>query len=194
MTIGDADLGVMDGRDAMLAVGMNDEPLPLAHGFPVRMLVPGLYGYVSATKWLVDLEATTFADYDRRTGCSASGRRRAAVRLESRIDTAGVRSEPADSSEQTRRTIAGIAWHQHVGVSRGPGEDRRRGPGRRPGWAVSRRRTPGCSGCSVDGEPARLGDVAGPRGGQGRQRAGREPAGVFPSGASGWHSIVVSVQ
>lgn len=46
--------------DALLAIGMNGEPLPAEHGFPVRMVVPGLYGFVSATKWLVDLELTTF--------------------------------------------------------------------------------------------------------------------------------------
>ena len=53
-----------DGRDAMLAYAMNGEPLPFEHGFPVRMVVPGLYGYVSATKWLAELELTTFADFD----------------------------------------------------------------------------------------------------------------------------------
>ena len=51
MTIGTPLAELMDGRDAMLAVAMNGEPLPVAHGFPVRMVVPGLYGYVSATKW-----------------------------------------------------------------------------------------------------------------------------------------------
>ena len=54
----------MDGRDAMLAVGMNGEPLPLDHGFPVRMVVPGLYGYVSASKWIKDIELTTFDAFD----------------------------------------------------------------------------------------------------------------------------------
>ncbi|HEX4941490.1 MAG TPA: molybdopterin-dependent oxidoreductase, partial [Actinomycetota bacterium] len=63
-TIGTPTAVVMDGRDAMLAVSMNGEPLPLEHGFPVRMLVPGLYGYVSAMKWLVDLELTTLDAYD----------------------------------------------------------------------------------------------------------------------------------
>ena len=64
MTIG-TPLGALDDefRDALIAVGMNGQPLPLAHGFPVRMVVPGLYGYVSATKWLVDLEVTRFADF-----------------------------------------------------------------------------------------------------------------------------------
>ncbi len=61
MTIG-ADLeAVMDGRPALLAIGMNGEPLPFEHGFPVRAVVPGVYGYASACKWLVDLEVTTFA-------------------------------------------------------------------------------------------------------------------------------------
>ena len=52
-----------DDRNALLAVAMNGEPLPIEHGFPVRMVVPGLYGYVSATKWLVDLEVTRFEDF-----------------------------------------------------------------------------------------------------------------------------------
>ena len=52
---------VLDGRDALLAVAMNGERLPIAHGFPVRMVVPGLYGYVSATEWLTDIKVTTFA-------------------------------------------------------------------------------------------------------------------------------------
>lgn len=64
MTIGTPVEDVMDGRDAMLAVGMNGEPLPLEHGFPVRMVVPGLYGYVSACKWIQDIELTTFDAYD----------------------------------------------------------------------------------------------------------------------------------
>ena len=63
-TIGTPVKAVTDGRDAMLAIGMNGEALPIEHGFPVRMVVPGLYGYVSATKWLVDLELTTFDRFD----------------------------------------------------------------------------------------------------------------------------------
>ena len=50
-----------DGRDALLAIGMNGEPLPFEHGFPVRLVVPGLYGYVSATKWVTELKVTRFA-------------------------------------------------------------------------------------------------------------------------------------
>ena len=65
----------MDGRDALVAVGMNGEPLPLEHGFPARLVVPGLYGYVSATKWLTEIELTTFADFDHYW-CARAGRGR----------------------------------------------------------------------------------------------------------------------
>ena len=114
MTIGSPTAVVMDGRDAMLAIGMNGEPLPIAHGFPVRMVVPGLYGYVSACKWIVDLEATTFADaqaYWVQGGWAAQG----PIRLASRIDTprSGARLPVGRTVP-----IAGIAWDQHVGVSR----------------------------------------------------------------------------
>jgi DMSO/TMAO reductase YedYZ molybdopterin-dependent catalytic subunit len=102
-----------DGRDAMLAVGMNGEPLPVKHGFPVRMVVPGLYGYVSATKWLSDLELTTFADYDAYW-IKRGWAQQAPIKTESRIDT------PADGRVLTagQVTVAGVAWAQHRGVSR----------------------------------------------------------------------------
>ncbi len=102
----------MDGRDALLAVGMNDAPLPVAHGFPVRLVVPGLYGYVSACKWLVDIEVTTYAAaqaYWVPRGWSAQG----PVKTESRIDV------PTGQNPLTvgRRTpIAGVAWAQHKGI------------------------------------------------------------------------------
>lgn len=100
-----------DDRDAILAVGMNGEPLPIAHGFPVRMVVPGLYGYVSATKWVVDLEVTRFADaqgYWIPRGWAERG----PVKLASRIDVP--RSGATVSAGDT--VIAGVAWQQHVGV------------------------------------------------------------------------------
>jgi DMSO/TMAO reductase YedYZ molybdopterin-dependent catalytic subunit len=101
----------LDGRDAILAVGMNGEPLPLAHGFPVRMVVPGLYGYVSATKWLVDIELSRFGDitpYWVRQGWAP----RAPIKTESRIDTprAGASLPPG------RVAVAGVAWAQHRGI------------------------------------------------------------------------------
>lgn len=114
MTIGSPTAVVLDGRDAMLAVGMNGEPLLTEHGFPVRMVVPGLYGYVSACKWIVDLEATTFAAHQAywvQGGWAAQG----PVRLSSRID------RPTSSGSVGLGVpvpVAGVAWDQHVGVSR----------------------------------------------------------------------------
>ena len=79
---------VLDGRDALLAVAMNGAPLPVAHGFPVRMVVPGLYGYVSATKWVTDINVTTFRGnyaYWAQRGWS----QQAPIKTESRIDVPG---------------------------------------------------------------------------------------------------------
>ena len=101
----------MDGRDAMLAVAMNGEPLPVAHGFPVRMVVPGLYGYVSATKWVVDLELTTFAAFDPywiQRGWAAQ----APIETQSRIDVPR-HGATVDAGEVT---VAGVAWAQHTGI------------------------------------------------------------------------------
>ncbi|GAA1859925.1 molybdopterin-dependent oxidoreductase [Microbacterium koreense] len=102
-----------DGLDAILAVGMNGEPLPLEHGFPVRMVVPGLYGYVSATKWLTQLTVTTFAQdeaYWTPRGYSA----RAPIKFSSRVDT------PTSGTpiEAGRTPIAGVAWAQTLGIER----------------------------------------------------------------------------
>jgi DMSO/TMAO reductase YedYZ molybdopterin-dependent catalytic subunit len=111
-TAGSPSATVMDGRDAMLAVSMNGEPLPLAHGFPVRMIVPGLYGYVSATKWLVDLELTTFDAYDAywiKRGWS----QQAPIKTQSRIDT----PRSGGSVAAGEVAIAGVAWAQHRGIS-----------------------------------------------------------------------------
>jgi DMSO/TMAO reductase YedYZ molybdopterin-dependent catalytic subunit len=103
----------MDGRDALVAVGMNGEPLPLEHGFPARLVVPGLYGYVSATKWLVDLEVTTFdrfSAYWTERGWSARG----PVKTESRVEV------PRDGAEVNAGSvrIGGHAWAQHTGIAR----------------------------------------------------------------------------
>ncbi len=100
-----------DGRDAILAIGMNGEPLPLEHGFPVRMVVPGLYGYVSATKWVVDLEVTRFdkaEGYWTPRGWSERG----PVKTGSRIDV------PSNGHGLKAGTIAvaGIAWAEHRGI------------------------------------------------------------------------------
>jgi DMSO/TMAO reductase YedYZ molybdopterin-dependent catalytic subunit len=102
---------VMDGRDALLAVAMNGQALPVEHGFPARMVVPGLYGYVSATKWVTDIEVTTFAGnyaYWAQRGWS----QQAPVKTESRIDV------PAGSAsvKAGQVTVAGVAWAQHKGI------------------------------------------------------------------------------
>ena len=113
MTIGTPTAAVLDGRDAMLAIGMNGQPLPLNHGFPVRMVVPGLYGYVSACKWIVDLEATTFADTDAYWVARGYAPH-PPIQLSSRIDTPKSTARlPVGQSI----AIAGIAWDQHIGVS-----------------------------------------------------------------------------
>jgi DMSO/TMAO reductase YedYZ molybdopterin-dependent catalytic subunit len=100
-----------DDREALLAVGMNGEPLPTAHGYPARLVVPGLYGYVSATKWVVDLELTRFdraAAYWTQLGWSARG----PIKTESRVDV------PRDGQDVGRGpiTFGGVAWAQHRGV------------------------------------------------------------------------------
>ncbi|MGE5226476.1 MAG: molybdopterin-dependent oxidoreductase [Planctomycetaceae bacterium] len=187
MTIGTPTAIVMDGRDAMLAVAMNGEPLPIPHGFPVRMIVPGLYGYVSATKWVVDLELTTFDAYDPywiQRGWAEPG----PIKTESRIDTprAGA-SLPAGTIP-----VAGVAWAQHVGITRvevqvddAPWQDARLAPqdtidtwrqwvwewDAQPGHHFIRVRATDASGAV-----------------QPQQRVAS-----FPSGATGWHTIDLDV-
>jgi DMSO/TMAO reductase YedYZ molybdopterin-dependent catalytic subunit len=98
--------------DAILAVGMNGEPLPLEHGFPVRMVVPGLYGYVSATKWVTELKVTTFERdeaYWTPRGYSAQ----APIKFSSRIDTPKT-GKPVPAG---KTVIAGVAWAQSVGIA-----------------------------------------------------------------------------
>ena len=105
---------IMDpGRNAMLAVGMNGEALPPEHGFPARLVVPGLYGYVSATKWVTDIELTTFGaktQYWVPRGYSE----KAPIKTESRIDSPrGLGSVPAG-----KVVVAGIAWAQTKGIAK----------------------------------------------------------------------------
>jgi DMSO/TMAO reductase YedYZ molybdopterin-dependent catalytic subunit len=102
-----------DGRNAMLALGMNGQPLPIEHGFPVRMVVPGLYGYVSGCKWITDIELTTFGafqSYWQQRGWA----QQAPVKTQSRIDV-----PRADATVAAGRvTVAGTSWAQHRGVAR----------------------------------------------------------------------------
>ncbi|KAA9108173.1 molybdopterin-dependent oxidoreductase [Microbacterium rhizomatis] len=101
-----------DDRNAILAVGMNGDLLPAEHGFPVRMVVPGLYGYVSATKWVTELQVMRYTDaaaYWTQRGWSERG----PIKLESRIDV----PRKSQGLKAGDTVIAGVAWQQHVGVS-----------------------------------------------------------------------------
>jgi DMSO/TMAO reductase YedYZ molybdopterin-dependent catalytic subunit len=179
---------VLDGRNAMIAIGMNGQPLPVEHGFPARIIVPGLYGYVSATKWLTDIELTRFDQkqgYWIPRGWSALG----PIKTESRIDT------PWDGSTLKSATtaIAGVAWAPTRGISRvevrvseGPWRDATLGPELAKTtwrqWWIDWPATPGQFSISV-----RATDGTGVR-----QSSRQIP--VVPNGAEGWHTIHVTVR
>ena len=178
---------VTDGRDAMLAVGMNGQPLPLEHGFPVRMIVPGLYGYVSGTKWLTGMTVTTFAaqqSYWTQRGYAEQ----APIRTMTRIEVPA----PLASFKAGKVAIAGTAWAQHRGIDgvevqidSGPWMPARLATEDTIDtwrqWSIAWQATAGqhtLRARSVD------------RTGQTQTDQRRDPV---PSGASGWHEIVVIV-
>ncbi len=176
-----------EDRAALLAVGMNGLPLPLEHGFPVRMVVPGLYGYVSATKWVVELEVTRFAGhaaYWTQRGWSDHG----PVKTSSRIDVpaSGVRVQAGTVA------VAGVAWAQHVGIDRvevridgGPWQPTRLAdPISVDTWRQWVYQWDAQTGNHVI--EVRATDAAGTT-----QSERRVP--VIPNGSEGWHSITVSV-
>ncbi|HEX4831819.1 MAG TPA: molybdopterin-dependent oxidoreductase [Trebonia sp.] len=187
MTISTPLAAIMDGRNALVAVGMNGQPLPVTHGFPARMVVPGLYGYTSATKWLTRLTVTTFARrraYWTQRGYAAV----APIKTESRIDV----PKPLAQVKAGRVPVAGVAWAPHRGISAvevsvdgGPwraatlaaadGIDTWRQ------WAWAWDATPGLHSLRV-----RAAD------GAGAVQVSKEAA-PFPDGASGWDSVVVTV-
>ncbi|WP_341538431.1 molybdopterin-dependent oxidoreductase [Streptacidiphilus pinicola] len=188
MTIGTPVELVLDGREALLAVGMNGEPLPTAHGFPCRSLVPGLFGYTSATKWLVDLELTTFAALDPywvRRGWDRTGVVRTASRIEVPAPFARVPAGPV--------TVAGTAWATHRGVAAVEL--------RVDGGSWQQARLAADVGPDVWRQWTWTWDAAapGPHTLEARATDGtgavqpetRTPP--FPSGATGWHSTVVTV-
>lgn len=126
-TVGTPVEALTDGRDALLAVGMNGEPLPTRHGYPARLVVPGLYGYVSATKWVVDLELTRFDTaeaYWTRLGWSPRG----PIKTESRIDV------PRSGQDVAAGPVVfgGVAWAQNRGVK--SVQVRIDGPGTQGDW------------------------------------------------------------
>jgi DMSO/TMAO reductase YedYZ molybdopterin-dependent catalytic subunit len=174
-------------RHSLLAVGMNGEALPVEHGFPVRMVVPGLYGYVSATKWVIELKVTTFAAdsaYWTTRGWSAHG----PIKLASRIDVPGGRTMSAGYG-----TVAGVAWAQHVGIQNvevriddGPWQRAElaatAGPDTWRQWRLGWLATPGRHVLTVRARDA-----------HGRLQVDLEqrPA---PDGATGLHSVTVDVE
>ncbi|WP_327302144.1 molybdopterin-dependent oxidoreductase [Streptomyces sp. NBC_01298] len=186
MTLGSPVEDVMDGRDAILAVGMNGEPLPFEHGFPVRMLVPGLYGYVSACKWIEDIELTTFDSYDAYW-VKRKWARKAPIKTQARIDTPKPFARPAAGTV----TVAGVAWAQHRGIRRvevriddGPWQDADLAPQATVDtwrqWSYPWKTTPGGHNLTVRATDG-TGEV------QTEQRTR-----TIPDGASGWHSVFVT--
>ncbi|PSK86915.1 DMSO/TMAO reductase YedYZ molybdopterin-dependent catalytic subunit [Murinocardiopsis flavida] len=178
----------MDGRDAILAVAMGGEPLTGVHGFPVRMVVPGLYGFVSATKWVTDIKLTRFAD-ERAYWAQRDWAVEAPIKTMARIDVPG----PLERVEPGARTVAGVAWAQHRGIDAvevrvDDGEWREAALAEVPGidtwrqWTWDWRAEPGRHTLRV-----RATDASGRT-----QTAGRaEP---IPNGASGHHSVQVLVE
>lgn len=104
---------VTDDRNSMLAIGMNGEPLPLEHGFPARLVVPGLYGFVSATKWLVDIEVTRFADF-KAYWTTRDYTAEAPIKFSSRIDV----PKSFQSFPRDKVRLGGVAWAQTVGIEK----------------------------------------------------------------------------
>ncbi|OPX09696.1 molybdopterin-dependent oxidoreductase [Mycobacterium sp. AT1] len=178
-----------DQRDSLLAIGMNDAPLPTEHGYPARLVVPGLYGYVSATKWLAELELTRFdraEAYWTKLGWSARG----PIKTESRIDV------PRQGAEVPRgaTTFGGVAWAQHRGITAvevrvddGPWQQAQLGASYSNDtwrlWSFPwQAETPGPHEIAV-----RATDSTG-------TVQTQDEADVVPDGATGWHTVSFDVQ
>jgi DMSO/TMAO reductase YedYZ molybdopterin-dependent catalytic subunit len=182
------------GRDCLLAIGMNGEPLPAEHGFPARLVVPGLYGYVSATKWVTELRVTRFAD-DVAYWTQRAWSERGPIKLESRIDVPRPGATVTPLSDGTV-VVAGVAWAQHSGidavevqVADGP-------------WAVATLAETVGADTWRQWRYAWDAEAAGPGEHTLRVRATdadgtvqtRDEAPPVPDGASGWHTISVRVR
>jgi DMSO/TMAO reductase YedYZ molybdopterin-dependent catalytic subunit len=187
MTISTPIEALTDDRDALIAVAMNGEPLPSRHGFPARMVTPGLYGFVGATKWLSRLTVTTY-DAQRAYWTRRDWATDAPIKLSSRIDT----PRPLSTIRPGRHAIGGVAWAQHNGVERvdvridgGPWQPARLGPDAGVDywrqWFLPWDATPGSHQLAVRAT-GRDGVV---------QTSVR--ASSFPNGSSGIQEIVVNV-
>ncbi len=176
---------VMDpAREPMIAFKMNDEPLPRIHGYPARLIVPGLFGYVSATKWLKELELTTlegFNGYWIPLGWAKDG----PILTQSRIDT------PRDGVAAGQVAIAGIAWAPDRGISRV--EVAIDGV-----WRDARLSAPISDATWVQwvtdwaADPGRHEIMVRATDGAGAVQA-EQPSPPAPDGARGWHTISVNV-
>jgi DMSO/TMAO reductase YedYZ molybdopterin-dependent catalytic subunit len=184
------------GDNAMLAIGMNREPLLPEHGFPMRTVVPGLYGYVSATKWVTELELATydFKPYWVQRGWDGQPPGVVPIKISSRVDAPGAFERVAGG----RVTVAGTAWAQGRGVSRveirfdndqwEPAELAAEiNPNTWRMFRLTKQLPPGqhrvtCR--AIDGE----GNM------QAEERMGIITPGPAPDGSTGWHSIVFSVE
>ena len=175
---------VSDGRDAMVVVGLNGEPLADARGYPARMLVPGLFGFVSATKWLERIEFTTYAAADRLLDRAGLGDRRPGADPEPDRRPEVPRHAPAPTSP----VLAGVAWAQHRGIEKVEVriDD---GPWQEATLAATAASTSGGSGASSTTAPpactppqVRATDLDGRTQPEARTK-------VFPDGARGWHQI-----
>lgn len=184
-TVGFPTALALDGREALVAVGMNGAPLPVEHGFPARLVVPGLFGYVSATKWLAELELTTWEAFDAYwipRGWAKEG----PIKTQSRIDT------PRGRVGAGRVAVAGVAWAPHRGIRSvevriddGTWQQARLADEHDVDtwrqWVLEWEAEPGPHVLTV-----RATDAAGET--QPQQRAP-----VAPDGATGWHSVRVTV-
>jgi hypothetical protein len=188
-TVGFPVEAVFDGREALIAIGMNGEPLPFEHGFPARLVVAGLYGYVSATKWLSSLELTTWDGFDAYW-IPRGWAKEAPIKTQSRIDTPARREEVPSGVV----TVAGVAWAPTRGISKVEVQ-----LGEKAEWVEAELSEPLSENAwvqwRVDWDVSELGRyVLSCRAtdGEGVLQTSEElpPA---PDGATGWHSKVVRV-
>lgn len=179
-----------DGREALVAVGMNGEPLPFEHGFPARLVVAGLYGYVSATKWLTEIELTTWDGFDAYwvpRGWAKEG----PIKTQSRIDTPA----PDALVSMGTVTVAGVAWAPARGISKVELQ-----PGEGGDWIEAELSEPLSDNAwvqwRVDWEPGGPGRhilTCRATDGEGELQTD-EVVPPAPDGASGWHSSFVQVE